>query len=91
MGEGAFSADVCVLCERPVATTTLLPSALPIRRNPGTLPSRAADNLFWLGRYLEHGDATLRLVRSALGGTIDADVGAARSQATMARKAEMLI
>jgi uncharacterized alpha-E superfamily protein len=28
------------------------------------LPSRAADNLFWLGRYLERAEATLRLVRA---------------------------
>ncbi len=29
----------------------------------GNLPSRAADNLFWLGRYLERAEATLRLIR----------------------------
>jgi A predicted alpha-helical domain with a conserved ER motif. len=34
-----------------------------IRRVMGTLPSRAADNLFWLGRYLERSEATLRLIR----------------------------
>jgi len=28
------------------------------------LPSRAADNLFWLGRYLERAEATLRLIRA---------------------------
>ena len=76
MGEGAFSADVCVVCDRAVASASLLPAHVPIRRNPGTLPSRAADNLFWIGRYLERGDATLRLVRAALGGTIEADGGA---------------
>jgi uncharacterized circularly permuted ATP-grasp superfamily protein/uncharacterized alpha-E superfamily protein len=91
MGEGAFSADVCVIGDRPVASASLLPTNAPIRRNPGTLPSRAADNLFWLGRYIERGDATLRLVRAALGGTIDADAGAGRSPLTMVRIAEMLI
>ncbi|MDB5662302.1 MAG: hypothetical protein JWN59_640 [Sphingomonas bacterium] len=91
MGEGAFAAEVCVLGEKPVAALSLLPAHVPIRRNPGTLPSRAADNLFWLGRYIERGDATLRLVRAALGGTIDADGAAARGPATMARIAEMLI
>jgi uncharacterized alpha-E superfamily protein len=35
-----------------------------IRRIAGWVPSRAADNLFWLGRYLERAEATLRLVRS---------------------------
>ena len=38
-----------------------------VRRIMGNLPSRAADNLFWLGRYLERAEATLRLIR-ALGG-----------------------
>jgi uncharacterized alpha-E superfamily protein len=28
------------------------------------VPSRAADNLFWLGRYLERAEATLRLIRA---------------------------
>ena len=38
----------------------------PIRRASGTLPSRAADNLFWLGRYIERTEAALRLVRALL-------------------------
>ncbi len=33
----------------------------------GTLPSRAADNLFWLGRYLERAEETLRVVRALVG------------------------
>src|SRR4029453_9569308 len=36
------------------------------RRKAGTLPSRAADNLFWLGRYVDRSEATLRLVRALL-------------------------
>jgi uncharacterized alpha-E superfamily protein len=35
-----------------------------IRRIAGWVPSRAADNLFWLGRYLERAEATLRLIRA---------------------------
>ena len=27
--------------------------ALPIRRTAGDLPSRVADNFYWLGRYME--------------------------------------
>ena len=30
------------------------------------LPSRAADNLFWVGRYVERTEATLRLVRALI-------------------------
>ena len=91
MGEGAFSADVCVVGPKPVAPVSLLPANVAIRRNPGTLPSRAADNLFWLGRYLERGEATLRLVRAALGGTIDAVSGAALVPATLSRLTGLLI
>ncbi|WP_274603704.1 circularly permuted type 2 ATP-grasp protein [Polymorphobacter multimanifer] len=66
MGEGARTADVWVLDDKPVEGATLLASHddVKIRRVAGTLPSRAADNLFWLGRYLERAEATLRLARS---------------------------
>lgn len=39
---------------------------LPIRRLPGTIPSRVADNLFWLGRYVERLDRGARLMRATL-------------------------
>lgn len=41
--------------------------ALAICRTPGDMPSRVADNFFWLGRYLERLDTTARLVRIVLG------------------------
>jgi uncharacterized circularly permuted ATP-grasp superfamily protein/uncharacterized alpha-E superfamily protein len=40
--------------------------AAHIRRAPQDLPSRAADNLFWLGRYTERADWTMRVLRMAL-------------------------
>ena len=63
MGAGVQSADVWVLADKPVEMITLLPTneTARIRRLMGNLPSRAADNLFWLGRYLERVEATLRL------------------------------
>ncbi len=66
MGDGARSADVWVVSDRAVSTSTLLPAAdtVRIRRIAGVVPSRAADNLFWLGRYLERAEATLRLIRA---------------------------
>ncbi|UAK26429.1 circularly permuted type 2 ATP-grasp protein [Sphingomonas nostoxanthinifaciens] len=91
MGEGVSSADVGVVALNTVEPVSLMPSQVAIRRNPGTLPSRAADNLFWLGRYLERGEATLRLVRATLGGTIDADTGASLVPVTLDRLAMMLI
>jgi uncharacterized alpha-E superfamily protein len=65
MGDGARAADVWVVSEKQVSTATLLPATdkVRIRRIAGVLPSRAADNLFWLGRYLERAEATLRMVR----------------------------
>jgi len=65
MGEGVQSADVWVLSSKPVGHETLLPTTdnVPIRRILGNLPSRAADNLFWYGRYLERAEATLRVIR----------------------------
>ena len=66
MGEGTRAADVWVVSDKAVSPRTLLPApdSVRIRRVAGVLPSRAADNLFWLGRYLERAEATLRLVRA---------------------------
>jgi uncharacterized circularly permuted ATP-grasp superfamily protein/uncharacterized alpha-E superfamily protein len=65
MDENAQTADVWVISDKPVDRVTLLASKedVRVRRILGHLPSRAADNLFWLGRYLERAEATLRLVR----------------------------
>ena len=65
---GALTADVWIPANTPRAETTLLPSPdrIQIQRASGTLPSRAADNLFWLGRYIERTEGTLRLVRALL-------------------------
>lgn len=92
MGEGSWSADVIVHGPDPVAPVTLLPSGdtTPLRRNPGTLPSRVADNLFWLGRYLERGEALLGAIRVLLGHSISADTGAALAPDTVRRLTGLL-
>ncbi|HTE82134.1 MAG TPA: circularly permuted type 2 ATP-grasp protein, partial [Reyranella sp.] len=66
MGDGARSADVWVVSDKAIPASTLLPAAdtVRIKRIAGVVPSRAADNLFWLGRYLERAEATLRLIRA---------------------------
>jgi uncharacterized circularly permuted ATP-grasp superfamily protein/uncharacterized alpha-E superfamily protein len=76
---GASTADAWVLSEKPVAETTLLPSPerIAIRRATGVLPSRAADNLFWVGRYVERAEATLRLVRALIHRVTEHDEAAA--------------
>ena len=66
MAENVRTADVWVIGDKPVERITLMANKdeVKVRRIMGPLPSRAADNLFWLGRYLERAEATLRLVRS---------------------------
>lgn len=73
MGMNAESADVWVLGTGPVAHSTLLPgdSEGRVRRLLGNLPSRAADNCFWFGRYLERAEAVLRTVRALAGRLIE--------------------
>jgi uncharacterized circularly permuted ATP-grasp superfamily protein/uncharacterized alpha-E superfamily protein len=70
---GAATADAWVLTHGPVGETTLLPTAerMQVQRASGLLPSRAADNLFWVGRYVERAEATLRLVRAMINRSAD--------------------
>ena len=65
MGLGDISKDVCIIePTRPQAPSSVLTSApRDIRREQGLLPSLAADNLFWLGRYGERAQQTARIVR----------------------------
>lgn len=93
MGEGNWSADVAVHGPEPVAPVSLLPpsDSIHVRRNPGTLPSRVADNFFWLGRYLERGEALLGIIRVMLGNSIDADAGAALGSETVGRLVGMAV
>jgi uncharacterized alpha-E superfamily protein len=93
MGEGARSADVWVLSDRPVPKVTLLSSGddVRIRRISGQLPSRAADNLFWLGRYLERAEATLRLVRSICSSLMETSAASHGAAATVQKHQRLLI
>jgi uncharacterized circularly permuted ATP-grasp superfamily protein/uncharacterized alpha-E superfamily protein len=62
-----LSKDVWVLSEDGddiIGPAALHLPPLPIRRQPGALPSRVADNLFWLGRYTERLERAARLVRA---------------------------
>jgi uncharacterized circularly permuted ATP-grasp superfamily protein/uncharacterized alpha-E superfamily protein len=65
MQKGGSVADVWIVSDKPVKWSTLLPSEENFTRNmPGSLPSRAADNLFWLGRYIERAEGALRILRA---------------------------
>lgn len=67
---GGGSKDTWVLSEAPVKTFSLLPQAgttTPLSRGGGDLPSRVADNLFWLARYAERAEGIARLCRVIAG------------------------
>lgn len=66
MRHGASVADVWVVSDKPVPEQSLLTrdGAGFLRASPGVLPARAADNLFWLGRYVERTEGNLRLLRA---------------------------
>ena len=87
---GGRTADAWVLADGPVAPTTLLPvpENIAIRRSIGLLPSRAAENLYWLGRYVERAEATARLVRALISRAGDDEPG---SDTPAARIAALLV
>jgi uncharacterized circularly permuted ATP-grasp superfamily protein/uncharacterized alpha-E superfamily protein len=67
MQRGGGSKDTWIVSEGPVTAVTLLaPMRLSVRRErlDAELPSRVADNLFWLGRHVERAEQTVRLLRS---------------------------
>ena len=69
MQHGSVSVDTWVMTEGQVDPTTLLPkplSAADLARTRRTVTSRAAENLYWLGRYTERADNSVRLARITL-------------------------
>ncbi|HUI80860.1 MAG TPA: circularly permuted type 2 ATP-grasp protein [Bryobacteraceae bacterium] len=69
MQSGGGSKDTWVLAGGPTSQLSLLPSAsshLDISRATFDLPSRVADNLFWLGRYVERIEPAVRVARAVL-------------------------
>jgi len=72
--KGGRSKDTWVLSDGPVSPVTLLPSTaqpIAISRGGSDLPSRLAEDLYWLGRYAERTDAQARLARGAIARMID--------------------
>lgn len=69
MQRGSGSKDTWVLSNTPVDSFSLLNRGdgdVVLRRAGDDLPSRTADNLFWLGRYAERTENAMRLLRSLL-------------------------
>lgn len=66
ISSGGTVADVWVVSNTPVPEDSMLAQTGEsfVRTSPGLLPSRAADNLFWLGRYVERAEGQMRLTRA---------------------------
>ncbi len=75
---GEVSKDTWVLSHTPVQPVTLLSSGkhpVALRRSGAELPSRVADNLFWLGRHVERAQNACRLLRPVVS-RLTSEVGA---------------
>lgn len=67
MTSGERSQDVWIPSHGPVEQVSLLPSQheeQTLRRSGAELPSRVADNLYWLGRCVERTEGSARLLRT---------------------------
>jgi uncharacterized circularly permuted ATP-grasp superfamily protein/uncharacterized alpha-E superfamily protein len=66
MKRGGSVADVWVVSDNPVPIETMAEQVHGRYPRPqsGTLPSRAADNLYWLGRYAERIEHMVRMLRA---------------------------
>ena len=90
---GDVSKDTWVLSDQPVEQFSLLAqrqASQRLHRGGRDLPSRSADNLFWLGRYTERAEGAVRLLRSLvirLGG----EMGSTRNIVSPERVVSMLI
>ena len=76
---GEFSKDAWVLGDEPAGTETLMSpddAEVTLVRSSSQLPSRSADNLYWLGRQLDRAINNARLMRAVcerLAGEMDFD------------------
>lgn len=66
---GSISKDTWVLASEPEKPIELVMRPTPEQLAAslsGALPSRAADNLFWVGRYAERAEGTIRVLRATI-------------------------
>lgn len=74
MQRGGGSKDTWILSGGPVDPFSFLTppgAAVRISRAGGDLSSRVADNLFWLGRYVERAESLARLARGMVARLVD--------------------
>ncbi len=69
VGSDTWVKDTWVRSSQPIESELPLPKT---NRNPdialveGAVPSRTAENLYWLGRYIERGEGNIRIIRQLL-------------------------
>ena len=93
MQQGDASKDTWVLSDLPVSTfsrLTMIDQTLTLRRSGSNLPSRVADNLFWLGRYAERAENSVRLFRSMVL-RLAGEAGASDDPQTLTRLTNILV
>ncbi|SEM58402.1 Uncharacterized conserved protein, circularly permuted ATPgrasp superfamily [Gemmobacter aquatilis] len=64
MQAGGSVSDVWIMAPKPVPPESLVGQNSFERAAPGILPARAADNLYWLGRYMERTEGAIRMLRA---------------------------
>jgi uncharacterized circularly permuted ATP-grasp superfamily protein/uncharacterized alpha-E superfamily protein len=72
--KGGGSKDTWILADHPVIEAAPIKPgehAVELNRGGGDLPSRVADDLFWLGRYVHRAEADVRIARSLVGRLVD--------------------
>ncbi|MBU0946053.1 MAG: circularly permuted type 2 ATP-grasp protein [Proteobacteria bacterium] len=64
--ESQKSKDIWILSDEPVELVTLMSglTSIPEFKRTSDLPNRVADNLLWLGRYLERAEGLVRILRA---------------------------
>jgi uncharacterized circularly permuted ATP-grasp superfamily protein/uncharacterized alpha-E superfamily protein len=90
---GDVSKDTWLLSDQPVEQFSLLAQRQAnqrLHRGGRDLPSRAADNLFWLGRYTERAEGAVRLLRSLVS-RLGGEMGSSRTIVSPERVVAMLI
>lgn len=93
MQQGNASKDTWILSDAPVSTFSRLapPDHTPaLRRSGSNMPSRVADNLFWLGRYAERTENSVRLMR-AMVLRLTGEAGAGDDPQTLHRLTAILV
>jgi len=69
MDSGGGSKDAWVSARGAISRLSLLPregNEIELRRGEDNLSSRVADNLYWLGRYIQRAELQTRMVRTIL-------------------------